>query len=79
MWNTVDIVGCSVVTEEGQLLGILADVLPSKAHDIWVVKSAPDSTDELLIPALKTIVLTVDPSEKKIVVALPPGLADIYR
>ena len=79
MWNTADIVGSQVLTEEGQLLGTLTDVLASKAHDIWVVQSSPDGKDVILIPALKTIVRSVDPEQKKIVVALPPGLADIYR
>jgi 16S rRNA processing protein RimM len=79
MWNTADIVGSEVVTEEGQRLGILMDVLYSKAHDIWVVESSPGSKDELLIPALKSIVRSVDTAAKKIIVVLPPGLVDIYR
>lgn len=79
MWKTADLVGSEVLTQDGQKLGVLVDVLPSKAHDVWVVRAAPDGSDEMLIPALKTVICSVDVDAKKIVVALPPGLLDVYR
>lgn len=79
MWKTGDITGSEVVTEEGALLGVLVNVLPSRANDIWVVQPGAPDAGEILIPALKTVVRSVDVAARRIVVALPPGLLDIYR
>jgi 16S rRNA processing protein RimM len=77
-WKTADLIGCSVFTETGELLGVMKDVLPSGGNDIWVVQGTAPSLPELLIPALHTVVRDVDISNKKIIVLLPPGLRDVY-
>lgn len=56
-------------------MGILEDVLPTHGNDVYVVK---DADKEILIPALKSVVLSVSVPEKKIVVRLPEGLEDVY-
>jgi 16S rRNA processing protein RimM len=77
MWKVKDIAGSEVVDEAGQVIGELTDVLPTKANDVWSVR-APDGT-ELLIPALKNIIKEVDLAKKRIVVALPSGLKEVYE
>jgi len=69
--------GCSVYDESGEKLGVLADVLPTKSNDIWVVVDEKNGAkSEVLIPALKTVVKEVDTEAKRITVALPGGLRE---
>lgn len=75
-WDVSAIAGSEVVDSAGISLGTLIDVLPSGGNDIWVVRK---DGAEVLIPALKSVVLEVDPEQKRIVVALPPGLKEIYE
>ena len=79
MWNVADIVGSEVSDQSGVTLGILEDVLPSGGNDIWVVRSPSLPQGEMLIPALKTVVVSVDQENKKIIINLPPGLKEIYE
>ena len=71
-----DLAGCTVVTETGEVLGQLEDVLPSGGNDIFVVRK---EKREVLIPALKSIVREIDVVQKRIVVVLPTGLREIYE
>ena len=74
-WKVSEIAGFRVETEEGVFLGVLKDVFGTKANDVFVVRK---DAEEILVPALKSIVLDISLSEKKILVRLPKGLADIY-
>lgn len=56
-------------------MGILKDVFGTGANDVFVVQNGDQ---EILIPALKTVVLEVLLSEKKIKVRMPKGLMEIY-
>jgi 16S rRNA processing protein RimM len=71
-----DLDGCEVLTEEGELLGVLKDVYPTGANDVFSVKLGER---EILVPALKEVVLSIDLTAKKITVRLPPGLRTIYE
>ena len=75
-YRVQDLDGCQVVTEEGEVLGVLADVYPTGANDVFVVRN---EKRELLVPALLQVVLNVDLTSRRIVVRLPPGLRDIYE
>jgi 16S rRNA processing protein RimM len=66
-----DLVGCKVVTIQGEELGILKDVLPTGANDVYVVG---EGAAEVLVPALKTVVKKIDIAAKSIEVDLPDGL-----
>lgn len=74
-YRTADLAGCEVVTEAGEVLGILKDVLPSRGDDIWVVQGR----FEYLVPGVESVILNVDLEAKKITVRLPPGLREIYE
>jgi 16S rRNA processing protein RimM len=66
--------GCQVLTDQGECLGLLVDVLPSGGNDIFVVRQG---LRDMLIPALKSVVRDIDLPKKRIEVVLPQGLREI--
>ncbi|WP_336779612.1 ribosome maturation factor RimM [Paenibacillus illinoisensis] len=66
------IVGCTVVTEEGENLGTISEILTPGANDVWVVKTAAGK--EILLPVIDDVVLDVDVNEKMVKVHLMEGL-----
>lgn len=52
------LMGLKVVDEAGEVLGVLADILETKANDVYVVKS-PDGK-EVLFPAVEEVIQQVD-------------------
>ena len=67
-----DIIGSTVTTDDGTVLGTLEDVLTSCANDVYVVKR--DNGKEILIPSTKECVLSIDLNSKNIVVHLLKGM-----
>ena len=66
-----DLVGLNVQTIEGEALGVLTEILSTPAHDVYILKGP---RGEVLIPAIRDVVLRVDLAERKMTVALPEGL-----
>jgi 16S rRNA processing protein RimM len=66
--------GCRVELEDGRVVGELARVEPSPAHDLWVVRG-PER--EHLIPAVPAIIWEVDLDAKRVVIKPPEGLLDL--
>ena len=60
------VVGLAVVTESGQRVGVIEEVLERPANDVWVSREGPI---EYLIPATKDAVLTVDVGAGRVVIA----------
>ncbi len=67
-----DILDSVVVTEEGEELGVLTDVLSTGANDVYVVTTKEKK--EILLPSIKECIIDVDVENKKILVHLMPGL-----
>ncbi len=67
-----DLLGISVVTDEGRNLGTLTDILETGANDVYVVKKKDGK--ELLLPAIREVILSVDVEQSKMVVHLMKGL-----
>ncbi|UHA73961.1 ribosome maturation factor RimM [Paenibacillus sp. 481] len=67
-----EIVGCRVVTDEGEELGTIKEILAPGANDVWVVKQPKGK--ELLIPVIDEVVLDVNVQEKLVTVHLMEGL-----
>ena len=65
------IVGLQVHTTAGEHLGTVEEVLSTGANDVYVV---PGPRGEVLIPALKTVIRTIDLASGQLIVELPPGL-----
>lgn len=70
----VDLIGCMIVDRDGQSLGILEDVVPNNAHDIYKVKKANGET--FYIPVVDEFVKSIDIDQKTIVVELIDGMME---
>lgn len=66
-----DLVGFEVVTEAGEVLGIFKDIIETGANDIFVVG---EGAAEILVPAIKSVVLKIEMEQRRILVDLPKGL-----
>lgn len=70
-----DLFGMDVYSSEGVYLGKLETVIPTGSNDVYVVKRPPDAPDEeILIPALNSVVLEIDVESRIMRVELPEGL-----
>ncbi len=69
-----DLIGLTVVTEGGQLLGILDSIIETGSNDVYVVKS---SGREYLVPALAEVITSIDLDKKVMTVAPLEGLLDL--
>jgi len=66
------LLGITVVSDEGQVLGKLVEILTNPANDVYVVQ--PEAGREILLPALKSVILNVDLAQSRMQVHLLPGL-----
>ena len=64
-----------VVTDEGETLGTLTDVMETGANDVYCVKT-PEGK-ELLLPAIRDCILDVDLDKEEMLVHVLPGLLDL--
>jgi 16S rRNA processing protein RimM len=68
-----DLIGLRVESLAGEVLGEITEVLFTPANDVYVV-AGPDG--ELLLPALRDVVLRVDLETGTMLVKVPDGLRD---
>jgi 16S rRNA processing protein RimM len=66
-----EIIGMKVVTEAGEEVGIVRDVMELPANDVWVVTSG---TKEFLIPAIKKVIRQVDLKSRTVVIRPLEGM-----
>ncbi|MCI8806075.1 MAG: 16S rRNA processing protein RimM [Clostridiales bacterium] len=66
-----DLYFMEVVTDLGEVLGKIEDIIFTGANDVYVVKN---DTGEILIPAIKQCILRVDKENNKMTVRLLEGL-----
>ncbi len=69
-----DLVGLKVLDEKEQEIGILQDVMETGANDVYVI--ALHDGRELLLPAIKQCVLSVNMEEGTIKIHILEGLLD---
>ena len=69
-----DMLGMDVLTEDGEILGTLKDVIETGANDVYIINSKMHG--EVLIPAIKECILDVNVKEGKMLVHLMEGLID---
>ena len=66
------LIDMQVFSDEGESLGAIVEILDTSANDVYVVRS--DGKPDLLIPAIREIVLDVDVDAERMTVHLAPGL-----
>jgi 16S rRNA processing protein RimM len=69
-----DLIGLQVFTDDGTLLGTVADIFETGSSDIYVVR---DGEREYLIPAIADVIKTVDTAGGKIIITPLDGLLDL--
>lgn len=69
-----DLIGIDVFDNSGRILGKLKEILETGSNDVYIVKN--QNGNEVLIPALKSIVKEISIKNSKMVVSLPKGLID---
>lgn len=69
------LLGLRVESDDGRYVGELVDVLSPGANDVYVVRG-PLQKSDVLLPAIPSCVLSVDISEKTMLVHLLAGLLD---
>lgn len=57
------IVGLKVVTDEGEELGSVVEIITTGANDVYVVRGEK----EVLLPAIKSVILKIDPPTHMVV------------
>ncbi len=67
-YHIFDIIGLSVYNEQEECLGKISDVLQTGSNDVYIVEQK--DKPPLLIPGLKTVVLTIDIANSKMIVKL---------
>ena len=72
-----DLLGMSVYTEAGELLGNLRDVIETGANDVYCVNT--EKYGEVLIPAIRQCILQVDVEAGRMTVHLLPGLLPDFQ
>jgi|PlaIllAssembly_1097288.scaffolds.fasta_scaffold31722_2 16S rRNA processing protein RimM len=69
-----DLIGLSVVTEDGTMLGKIADIFETGSNDVYVVRGGER---EHLIPAIADVIKEIDPAGGKVVIVPLDGLLDL--
>ena len=72
-----DLIGLMVYTTDGRLLGRLASIIPTGSNDVYVIRPEAEDgkdKDEVLIPAIDSVVREIDLKRKRMRVELPEDL-----
>lgn len=67
-----DIIGCAVISEEGETIGEVKDILQTGANDVWVVKGTKGK--EHYIPYIEDVVKDINIDDKIITIHVMEGL-----
>lgn len=70
-----DLIGLEVMTDQGETLGVMKDVLETGANDVYVVEL--ESGKELLVPAIGECILDVNLEERTMKIHLLEGLLEL--
>ena len=67
-----ELLGMAVLTDEGEILGNLTEILVTGANDVYVVTHQDGK--QVLLPAIESVILAINPGKKEMLVHLIPGL-----
>lgn len=66
------VIGLEVVTEDGESLGHVAEIIETGANDVYIVRGGPRG--EVMIPAIDDVVRSIRPETGKMTIRPLPGL-----
>lgn len=69
-----EIIGCSVLDEEQQEIGVIKEILTPGANDVWVVQRK--GKKDVLIPYIESVVKEINIEEKTIIITPMEGLIE---
>ncbi|MCH5210055.1 MAG: ribosome maturation factor RimM [Oscillospiraceae bacterium] len=75
VYYIADLIGLEVVTDEGEKIGVIADVFNTGSNDIYDVKR--EGKKNLLLPVIDEVVLSIDIDSKKVTVHMMEGLDEL--
>ena len=64
------LLGINVITNKGRQLGTLTEILTTGSNDVYVIMGK----EEVLVPAISDVVVSVDVVSREMIVDLPAGL-----
>lgn len=67
-----DIIGCEVVTDDGEKVGTITEILRPGANDVWVVSR--EKRKPAYLPYIEDVVVSVDVAAKKVTIRMMEGL-----
>ena len=65
-----DLIGMKVFSVEDREIGVLSEIIFTGASDVYVIRPLNQNMKEILIPAIKSVVVGVDTKNKKMTVKL---------
>jgi 16S rRNA processing protein RimM len=68
-----DLIGLQVYTAENKYIGRLDSIIDTGSNDVYVVRC---NQKEILIPAIESVILSIDIEQKQMRVELPEGLEE---
>jgi len=66
-----ELMGMTILTEEGDILGTLSSIFPTGSNDVYVCTG---EKGEMLIPAISDVVLQVDRAKRVMIIRLLAGM-----
>lgn len=64
------LLGINVITNKGRQLGTLTEILTTGSNDVYVIRGE----EEVLVPAISDVVVSVNVVSREMIVDLPAGL-----
>lgn len=65
-----DLIGIEVFSIENEPIGIISGILQTGANDVYVIQPHDKQTNEILLPAIKSVIKNIDVKAKKMIVKL---------
>ena len=69
-----EVIGLEIITDEGEQLGKVSEILSPGSNDVWVVKQK--GKKDLLIPFIEPVVYKIDKENKQAFIHVLEGLFD---
>lgn len=69
-----DLLNCTAIDEQGNILGTITDVWIMPANDVWVLTT---KDGDIPLPVIDDVIIATDINKKQIVIRLIEGLRDL--